>query len=43
MKTTDLIGLIDRFPLLADLIALKEITGLIRTPRRWRKGCHMSG
>ena len=28
MKTTDLTGLIDRFPLLADLIALKEITWL---------------
>lgn len=28
MKTTDLTSLIDRFPLLADLIALKEITWL---------------
>ena len=39
MKTTDLTSLIDRFPLLADLIALKEITWLNPRTTTLAEGC----
>ncbi len=39
MKNADLTTLTATFPLVQDLIALKETTGLTRQPPPWRRGC----
>lgn len=38
MKNADMTTLLAQFPLLEELIALKETTGLTRQRRRWRRG-----
>ncbi len=43
MENATITTLTAQFPLVEDLIALKETTGLTRAPRRLQKGCLMSG